>query len=47
MIVDFFVRRMRFVFLNVEVVVDVILKIVEIMVKELKWFKIKKEVNEM
>lgn len=40
-IVDFFVWRMCFVFLNVQVVVDVILKIVDIMGKEFCWLKVK------
>lgn len=46
-IVDFLARRTRLAFLNAEAAADAIPKIAEIMAKELKWSKTKKEVNEM
>ena len=46
-IVDFLARRTRLAFLNAEAAADAIPRIAEIMAKELKWSKTKKEVNEM
>ena len=43
-IVDFLARRTRLAFLNAQVAADAIPKIAEIMAKELKWSKAKKEV---
>ena len=46
-IVDFLARRTRLAFLNAEASADAIPKIADIMAKELKWSKTKKEVIEM
>ena len=46
-VVDFLARRTRLAFLNAEAAADAIPKIAEIMAKELKWSKTKKEVSEM
>ena len=43
-IVDFLARRTRLAFLNAEAAADAIPKIADVMAKELKWSKAKKEV---
>ena len=43
-IVDFLARRTRLAFLNAEAAADAIPKVADIMAKELKWSKAKKEV---
>ena len=42
--VDFLARRTRLAFLNAQAAADAIPKIADIMAKELKWSKAKKEV---
>lgn len=45
-VVDFLARRTRLAFLNAQAAADAIPKIADIMAKELKWSKAKKEVTD-
>ena len=46
-IVDILARRTRLAFLNAEAAADAIPKIADIMARELKWSRAKKEVSEI